>query len=556
MELISFIFQTVINYLCFLCNNNSKDGPTVNTIYGKIEGLALQTTFGFKADVFLGIPYAKPPIGELRFEKPQPPSPWKNTFHAFKFGPACATYYPRINETLISEDCLTLNILRPSAPSKNANGYPVMFFIHGGGFITGSSRDYPFLPIVEKLVKRQIIVVTMNYRLGPFGFYSTGNAFAPGNYGLWDQVEALKFIQKTISDFGGDPKSVTIFGESAGGASVSWLTLSSETEGLFIRAIPMSGSSQAIWANTEDVVYFSKNLTHGLGCDKVEDLKKCIQSPSTHEILKTAKSFIPNVNRFDSPDFSYWNPRFDDDFIDAQNFEEAIKNSPKREHFIGIDSQEDIAFALVQSYGFTDAKYLPLPFEKALHFRRSNFTEAVSALLGTEEHFGKNKDKVTKRIVEYYERNQNYKRNFFLQTFVQIFSDIHFNVPAMREAKMKAAAGHKVFFYRYSHIQPNWKCKLVDGARHGSELENFFSSITSSLEVQQTTADLFVNFAVKGVPSSSPIEAIPVTSDKIPFVDIDVISKNEDNLWPDRTQFWDKLSTDYGFDWPSGRDIL
>uniref|UniRef100_A0AC34FBK2 Carboxylesterase type B domain-containing protein n=1 Tax=Panagrolaimus sp. ES5 TaxID=591445 RepID=A0AC34FBK2_9BILA len=552
------LFNT--NYLGAATDSNNfayelaPTGPLVKTDYGKIEGVSLQTTLGFKADVFLGIPYASPPIGSLRFEKPQPPKPWKNTFEASHYGFGCATYYVGINESLVSEDCLTLNIMRPSAPSKNANGYPVMFYIHGGGFITGASRDYPYLPIIEKLVKREIIVVTINYRLGPFGFYSTGNDFAPGNYGLWDQVEALKFVQKTISAFGGNPKSVTIFGESAGGASVSWLSLSPETEGLFARAIAMSGSSQAIWANTEDVVGFSKNLTKGLGCDKVEDLKKCIQRSSTHEVIKAAKSFIPATNRYDSPDFSYWNPRFDGDFIDAQNFKDAIKKAPKREHFIGIDSQEDIAFALVQSYNFTGAKYLPLPLEKALHFRRPNFTEAVSALLGSEEHFGKDKEKVAKNIVEFYEKNMNYKRNFFLQTFVQIFSDIHFNVPAMREAKMKAASGHKVYFYRYSHIQPNWRSRLVDGARHGSELENFFSSTTSSLEVQQTTADLFVNFAFKGIPSSSPIEAALVTTDKIPFVDINKISKAEDNLWPDRTQFWDQLAAEHGFDWPTGRD--
>ena len=124
------------------------------------------------------------------------------------------------------------------------------------------------------------------------GFYSTGNSFAPGNYGLWDQVEALKFIQKTISNFGGNPKAVTIFGESAGGASTSWLSLSPATEGLFHRTIPMSGSSQGIWANTEDVVHFSKKLTKILGCDKVEDLPKCIKHPSTQGIINATKKFV------------------------------------------------------------------------------------------------------------------------------------------------------------------------------------------------------------------------------------------------------------------------
>lgn len=271
-----------------------------------------------------------------------PPDNWAQPLSAKQFGARCATYPSFYGAE--SEDCLTLNIVKPTKLS-NAEGYPVMVFIHGGDFITGSSSDYSYQAIAENLVSKGVIFVTINYRLGPFGFYSTGNDFALGNYGLWDQVQALKFIKEVIPSFGGNPEKITILGESAGGASVSWLTLTPESEGLFNSAILMSGSSQSVWANGDFTIESSKKINRILGCDKVEDLKKCLQDVSAQQILDATGTFVtPGILRLDNPEFSYFHPRIDGDFVDGVDFKDLISKAPKRANLIGINSQEDIAF--------------------------------------------------------------------------------------------------------------------------------------------------------------------------------------------------------------------
>ena len=255
----------------------------------------------------------------------------------------CATF-PDLLAPQGIEDCLTLNIIKPRAPSEDSKGYPVMFWIHGGAFLIGSASDYNHTVAANRLVSKGIIFVSINYRLGPFGFFSTGNSDAPGNYGLWDQVEALKFLQRIIVPFGGNPKAVTIFGESAGGASVSWLTLSSETDDLFARAIPMSGSALAIWAHTDDVLESSARLVDAVGCGAASDLKKCLKSKTTAEIKVATSTFAKYIFKHDNVNLAYFHPRLDGEFLHGNTLDEAIKNAPKRETFMGICSQEHVTF--------------------------------------------------------------------------------------------------------------------------------------------------------------------------------------------------------------------
>uniref|UniRef100_A0AC35G0N3 Carboxylesterase type B domain-containing protein n=1 Tax=Panagrolaimus sp. PS1159 TaxID=55785 RepID=A0AC35G0N3_9BILA len=135
--------------------------------------------------------------------KPQQPSPWNTTLQAKEFSGACATYANFMGHT-DNEDCLYVNILKPKEPSHDKNGYPIMFFVYGGSFIVGDSKTYGYKIISENIVERGIIVVIIQYRLGPFGFFSTDDPNFSGNLGLWDQLEALKFVNKVIGNFGGD----------------------------------------------------------------------------------------------------------------------------------------------------------------------------------------------------------------------------------------------------------------------------------------------------------------------------------------------------------------
>uniref|UniRef100_A0AC35F4U4 Carboxylesterase type B domain-containing protein n=1 Tax=Panagrolaimus sp. PS1159 TaxID=55785 RepID=A0AC35F4U4_9BILA len=231
--------------LCFVATLILKIGNSnaiISTIYGKIEGFHHTTPSGFKTEIFLGIPYAAPPVRSLKFEKPLPPTPWTSTLQAKAFGPACATL-PKFSPPTASEDCLFMNIIKPATPSPNTNGYPIMLWIHGGGFLVGSSENYPFEETAERIVKNGVIFISIIFRQGAFGFFSDVDSDAAGNNGLWDQIQALKFIQKNAKGFDGNPKNVTLFGQSSGAIAVSLLSLSPKTENLFQRTILMSGSS-------------------------------------------------------------------------------------------------------------------------------------------------------------------------------------------------------------------------------------------------------------------------------------------------------------------------
>ena len=218
--------------------------PIVNTKYGRLQG-----TTEDDLHVFRGVPFATPPVGELRFRAPRPPEPWNGVKEAAEFGPyAIQTYAP--GGDLIAffnmptdENCLTLNIWTPGLDDAKR---PVMFWIHGGAYAAGAGSAATYDG--QQLARRgDVVVVTINYRIGALGFLYNqalidGDDPHTGNYGMRDQVAALKWVREQISEFGGDPDNITIFGESAGGMSVAALLASPEAEGLFRRAIPQSGA--------------------------------------------------------------------------------------------------------------------------------------------------------------------------------------------------------------------------------------------------------------------------------------------------------------------------
>jgi para-nitrobenzyl esterase len=193
--------------------------------------------------VYKGVPYAAPPIGDLRWRAPQPPLPWQGVRKAGAFGTSCPQTRPRPGEA-ISEDCLFLNVWTGAASASEKR--PVMVWFHGGRFIFGSGADPRFDG--EGLARKGVVVVTMNYRLGVFGFLAKPELSkesghdASGNWGLLDQIACLQWVRKNIAGFGGDPDRVTIFGQSAGGGSVLLLGSSPLAKGLYQRAICESGA--------------------------------------------------------------------------------------------------------------------------------------------------------------------------------------------------------------------------------------------------------------------------------------------------------------------------
>jgi para-nitrobenzyl esterase len=217
-------------------------GPVVAMRDGQVQGVMLEKG----GAVFKGIPYAQPPVGELRWREPMPAKPWSGVRDASEFGAPCAqtAVFPFGLADISKEDCLYLNVWTNEWPSRSPK--PVMVWIPGGGNFGGAASQSVYDG--EGLARRGIVLVSLNYRLGVFGFFShplltrESPNHASGNQGILDQVAALKWVRDNIAMFGGDPSSVTIFGESAGSVDVSVLMTSPLSRGLFHRAIAESGT--------------------------------------------------------------------------------------------------------------------------------------------------------------------------------------------------------------------------------------------------------------------------------------------------------------------------
>ncbi|XP_036331503.1 venom carboxylesterase-6-like [Rhagoletis pomonella] len=240
----------LIFYLNFAYTNANAPEVCIDTL-GCIEGIYQPGNEVEKYEAFLGVPYAQPPIGELRFKSPVPIEPWHDKLPAKEPHTECIqrNYFATPISTMGEEDCLYLNLYRPA--KRSAENLPVLFYIHGGGFFCGSPNPLFFGPEYF-MDTNEVILVMPAYRLGPFGFLSSGDEHMTGNFGLKDQNLALKWVQSYISAFGGDPSRVTIFGHSAGGVSAHLHMLSSASKGLFRNVVPISGVANTAFAEPID----------------------------------------------------------------------------------------------------------------------------------------------------------------------------------------------------------------------------------------------------------------------------------------------------------------
>ena len=294
----------------------SLDTPILDS--GPISGTLQDGIWTFK-----GIPYAAPPVGDLRWQEPQPVQPWKDVRACTEYGPSCpqpasdSGFSMPVGNT--SEDCLYLNVWTPAASPDDR--LPVMFWIHGGGFSTGSGS----LPLYDghNLAGRGVIIVTINYRLGPLGFMAHPELSkeslhgVSGNYGLLDQIAALKWVQKNIAAFGGDADAVTVFGESAGGMSISDLMVSPLANSLFARAIDESGPFVDLGLRLQtsdtlaDAEIAGQDIANKLGCSQADDVLACLRGKSPDELIQAGTPINkilspipigPNVDGYVLPD--------------------------------------------------------------------------------------------------------------------------------------------------------------------------------------------------------------------------------------------------------------
>jgi para-nitrobenzyl esterase len=266
----------------------------------RTEGGALRGVAGDGIEKYLGIPYAAPPTGDLRWKPPQAPARWQGTRDAGAFGGTCpqTTAVGEFGAPSTTEDCLYLNVFAPTSRASSGKKLPVMFWIPGGGLFAGGSNDYDTSALVKT---GNLVVVTMNYRVGVLGFFSHPDIDAEGHesadYGLLDQQMALKWVRRNISSFGGDAGNVTIFGESAGALSVYGHMASPGSKGLFHKGILHSGLTGIAKPNLvlplADATALGKKFAVAMGC--ATDTAACLRRLPVQKIIDQQMPFLSGL---------------------------------------------------------------------------------------------------------------------------------------------------------------------------------------------------------------------------------------------------------------------
>ncbi|CAL8081477.1 unnamed protein product [Orchesella dallaii] len=275
------------------------DGPIVNTTYGAIQGILGLSRNGTIFHKFLGIPYAAAPVDELRFEPPQLPEKWEGIRNGAHTGSECLQIELLFGYVTGHEDCLFLNVFTrniptctptPDSPCDDKDLLPVMVYIHGGFLHNGGSNLYQ----PNYFMDEDVVFVTMNYRLAALGFLSTGDDIIRGNMGFKDQTMALRWVNQNIRAFGGDPKRITLFGESCGGMSVHYHMLSPMSKGLVSRYLSQSGIALHFWTLKKDPKRQAYYFGQRLGClqNDTKELALCLKTVPAADIVETYRGIL------------------------------------------------------------------------------------------------------------------------------------------------------------------------------------------------------------------------------------------------------------------------
>ncbi|XP_040266542.1 fatty acyl-CoA hydrolase precursor, medium chain-like isoform X1 [Bufo bufo] len=429
MAILPHILLLSLFILTPIAKDQNDERPLVTTKYGKLRGVTVPVKETSRViDVFYGVPFAKPPVGPLRFANPKPPEPWSSVRDASKYAPMCLQIeLPPSNPSLqmppISEDCLYMNVYTPTDRHKKSK-LPVMFYIHGGAMVLGTASTYDGSALSAY---ENVVVVTIQYRLGIPGFFSTGDKQFPGNYGFRDQIAALQWIQENIADFGGDPKSVTVFGESAGAWCVSAILLSPLAKGLFHRAIAESGSVTFpgfIVSSPEELVPYQELVANISGCD-LASLADCLKKKSEKEFLAITQTM--GVTAFPGSVHGVFLPKPVKEMM-------ANKEGNKVPFLIGINNQE-FGWALPQLLnitGITEGMTRETMIQKV--------QEAIPVLspdvipFVVDEYLGDITDPLKIR-----------------DRFLDLCGDQKFVIPALQIAKYYRDLGLPVYFYEFQH---------------------------------------------------------------------------------------------------------
>ncbi|XP_033981613.1 bile salt-activated lipase-like [Trematomus bernacchii] len=354
--------KSVVAIAVFLETVSAISLGLVNTDGGLVRGENIPLAAGRHMDVFRGIPFADVPE---TFMKPKPHPSWVGVLDATAFKDICLQVSAAFNTTTGSTDCLYLNIWVPHNGSVSSD-MPVMVWIYGGAFMIGSSMGTQILHYTQfsgqELADRgNVIVVSIGYRVGSLGFLSTGEPELAGNYGLWDQQAAIAWVHRNIRKFGGDPDNITIFGESAGGASVSLQTLSPHNKGLFKRAIAQSGVALSPWTINKNPRQYAVEVALAVNCSTDERMASCLKEIDP-TVLTLAGSF--NLSSSAGEPIVYHlelSPVIDGDFL-PDHPSKLFHNAADIDFIAGVNNMDGHAFTSIDVPG-VNIDLLPVPVE-------------------------------------------------------------------------------------------------------------------------------------------------------------------------------------------------
>nr|WCJ12950.1 carboxylesterase [Dendroctonus armandi] len=488
---------------------------------GPIQGVTQYTYSGMEYNSFYGVRYGRSPVEELRFQSPQPAEAWEGVFDATQEKGIC--FQVPGDFELETEDCLLLNLYTPVVDLQNnaSAGLPVMFFIHGGGFVEGSGiLSWGTGP--QFFIEYGVVMVAINYRIGPFGYLSTGDEVIPGNVGSKDQILALQWVKENIRFFGGDPDKVTIFGQSAGAASISYLLLSPLAEGLFRAAILESGSALNPWAYQRDQVEITYQTAALLNAEfetnrNSSDLLRFLQSVPAKELDAASYSIsqlLDNPGNLQISKGFYWTP-----VIEAQH-EEAFLTQRQYEVFefngilrvpilIGFNAEESM-FMLSGTFETTLKAY-----DENTRFLVPFDFHVEDQLMLTE---------IGEEIKEFYSPDGELEDNIL--GGLQYHSTQDFDKAVIKQAEL-AASFVPVYLYEFTYSgkmgNNPYKLEGSGAVRHGEEQNYIFNRWYSDeipdnsdlskfpeadAQVRSRFLTLFTNFAKQLNPTPGPEEVL------------------------------------------------
>lgn len=510
---------------------------------------------------FRGIPYAMAPVGELRFEPPKPPASWSGVLSAKEDPQLCPqrNIFVHQEEIVGTEDCLYLNVYSPRLPGddKNAESYPVMIWFHGGGWVTGAGRSDFYGP--KHFLDHDVVLVGVNYRLGPLGFLSTEDMISPGNQGMKDQAQSIRWVHENIRSFGGDPNRVTIFGESAGGASVHYHMISELSKGLFHRGISESGNVYCPWTLTPPGLARKNAMKLGklVGCPTGDSksLIECLRKKDPADIIGTDRAY---------QEFGYcplipFRPVIEPDHPGAFIKEHPITSSKK-----GRIADIPWMTGIVAHEGSLKVPSLYMDDAKLLKELNDNFLKIgpITLLYGETcpEHL---RDEITLKIRDFYLANKTLDESSRFP-LIDMYSDAWFMAAADASAKDYFANLASPLFYYYlaykgtaSFSQIFGDPKADYGVCHADELQylfpvrdQLFPDIPMSSEdrkISEILTKLWLNFAKTGNPNvdakAIPVKWMPVRTTSLEYLHI---GNSKDirmsrHLHADRMKFWSTL---------------